>query len=219
MDSPDHALPPRGRTGTAPGTLDKRLASLLVDAVDEYAIFALDPDGMVSTWNKGAHRIKGYDAAEIIGRHFSLFYPADDVRAGKPDRELRDAVKHGQTRDEGWRLRKDGSRFWANVTITAIFDETGALDGFAKVTRDDTDRKQMEEQLRRLELLTDRERIAHAMHSTIVHRIFEASLSMEGALKLISHPVAVERVTTAISSLDQTLRDLRSIILDLDKVE
>jgi|tagenome__1003787_1003787.scaffolds.fasta_scaffold20495939_1 PAS domain S-box-containing protein len=133
--------------------------------------------------------VKGYTADEIIGRQFSVFFIADDVNAGKPERELATAAAHGHSRDEGWRVRKDGSRFWANVTLTAIVDCDGHLDGFAKITRDDTDRRQMDEQVRRLELLTERERIAHAMHETIVHSIFEASLTMEGAVKLISHPV------------------------------
>lgn len=199
-----------------PAPADERLAALLVDAVEEYAIFALDPDGRVATWNRGAHRIKGYRADEILGQHFSVFYPAEDVHAGKPERELRHAVEHGHVGDEGWRLRKDGSRFWANVTLTAVFGPEGRLEGFAKITRDDTDRKQMEEQVRQLELLTERERIAQAMHTTIVHRIFEASLGMESALKLVHHPAAVQRITAAVTALDDTLRELRSIVLDLD---
>jgi PAS domain S-box-containing protein len=199
-----------------PALAPSRLASLLVDAVEEYAIFALDPQGLVITWNKGAHRIKGYTAEEIIGRHFSAFYIPEDIEAGKPQRELADAAKAGVSRDEGWRVRKDGSRFWANVAITAIRGADGHLDGFAKVTRDDTDRRQMEEQVHRLELLSERERIAHAMHETIVRQIFDASLTIEGALKLISHPIAVQRVTTAIESLDAALKHIRTIVLDLE---
>ena len=193
-----------------------RLASLLVDAVDEYAIYALDPNGVVTTWNRGAQRIKGYTAEEIVGRDFAVFFTPEDVDAGKPARELAAAAAQGHSRDEGWRVCKDGSRFWANVTLTAIVDSDGHLDGFAKITRDDTDRRQMEEQVRRLELLSDRERIAHAMHETIVHTIFEASLTLEGALKLIGHPVALQRVRSAIDTLDSTLKQIRTIVLDLD---
>ena len=89
-----------------------------MEAVQDYAIFVLDPEGCVSTWNTGAERIKGYKASEIIGQHFSKFYPEEDVRAGKPDWELKVALKDGRLEDESWRVRKDGTRFWANVIVT-----------------------------------------------------------------------------------------------------
>ncbi|MFD1562390.1 PAS domain S-box protein [Haloarchaeobius amylolyticus] len=120
----------------------------LVDAVDEYAIFMLDPDGYVRSWNEGAERIKGYGAAEIIGEHFSTFYTDEDRAASVPEANLAYAREAGSTEDEGWRVRSDGSRFWANVTITAIYDE-GELQGYAKVTRDMTDRREREQRLRR----------------------------------------------------------------------
>lgn len=113
---------------------------LLVDAVRDYAIFMLDPQGNISSWNIGAERIKGYKASEIIGEHFSKFYPPEDNEAGKPARELEIAIREGRVEDEGWRLRKDGSKFWASVVITALRDESGTLVGFAKVTRDITER-------------------------------------------------------------------------------
>ena len=122
---------------------------LLVDAVQDYAIFMLDVQGHISSWNKGAERIKGYGVSEIIGKHFSIFYPEEDLRAGKPQRELEIATKEGRIEDEGWRLRKDGSRFWASVTITAIRNDAGRLVGFGKVTRDFTERVQANEALRR----------------------------------------------------------------------
>ncbi len=118
---------------------------LLVSSVRDYAIFMLDPNGNVATWNKGAQRIKGYEPEEIIGRHFSTFYGEEDNAAGKPARELEIAREKGSVEDEGWRVRKDGSRFWANVVITAVYDAHGELRGFAKVTRDITDRKEAEE--------------------------------------------------------------------------
>src|SRR5437868_11467405 len=102
----------------------------------------LDPTGHVATWNLGAERIKGYTANEIIGRHFSTFYLPEEAATGICDAELRDAQKYGRVEVEGWRLRSDGSRFWAAVVITALFDEDGALRGFAKVTRDITERRQ-----------------------------------------------------------------------------
>jgi PAS domain S-box-containing protein len=125
---------------------------LLVESVKDYGIFTLDTQGNVQSWNEGARRIKGYEAEEIIGSHFSRFYPPEDIAAGKPERELEQAIAEGRVEDEGWRLRKDGARFWANVVITALFDPaTGELRGFGKVTRDLTERRRVEEELRQSE--------------------------------------------------------------------
>jgi formate hydrogenlyase transcriptional activator len=121
---------------------------LLVEGVKDYAIFMLDPDGREATWNTGVERIKGYRAEQIIGQHFSVFYTTEDIESGKPDRELKIATSEGRLEDEGWRVRQDGSRFWANVVITALRGENGELLGFSKVTRDFTDRKKAEEALR-----------------------------------------------------------------------
>ena len=121
---------------------------LLIESVKDYAIFMLDPNGTVISWNAGAERIKGYSANEIIGSHFSRFYPPDVVARGFPSFELEIATKEGRFEDNGWRVRKDGTRFWANVVITAVRDESGTLRGFAKVTRDLTERKRAEEALR-----------------------------------------------------------------------
>ena len=118
---------------------------LLVDNVKDYAIFMLDPDGYVVSWNAGAARIKGYTRDEIIGQHFSNFYTREEAAAGKPARELAIARQLGQVEDEGWRVRKDGTTFWANVNITAVYDESNRLRGFAKVTRDLTERREREE--------------------------------------------------------------------------
>lgn len=120
------------------------LLRLLVDRVQDYAIFGLDPQGYVISWNVGAERIKGYRASEIIGKHFSTFYPEEALRTGWPQTELAIATRDGRFEDDGWRVRKDGSRFWANVVITALRDDKGNLRGFAKVTRDLSDRKRME---------------------------------------------------------------------------
>jgi PAS domain S-box-containing protein len=123
---------------------------LLVEGARDHAIFMLDPAGRVASWNPGGERIKQYRAEEIVGRHISHFYPEEEVRAGKPDRELRVAAAEGRYEEEGWRLRKDGSRFWANVVITALRDDAGELRGFSKITRDMTERKQADENARRL---------------------------------------------------------------------
>src|SRR5262249_5261958 len=121
---------------------------MLVQGTTDYAIFMLDPDGHVVTWNAGAERLKGYTAADIIGQHFYRFYPPDATARGWPEHELRVARAEGRFEDEGWRVRKDGSLFWANVVISALRDEGGALRGFAKVTRDLTERRGREEALR-----------------------------------------------------------------------
>jgi PAS domain S-box-containing protein len=124
---------------------------LLVESVRDYAIFMLDPDGTVLTWNKGAERFKGYEAHEIIGQHFSRFYPPEALERGHPAHELEVAKTEGVFEDEGWRVRKDGSLFWANVVITAVRNADGKLLGFAKVTRDLTQRRAQIEDLRRSE--------------------------------------------------------------------
>ena len=152
---------------------------LFVQCVQDYALFLLDPDGYITTWNLGAERIKGYKASEIIGQHFSCFYPSGE-RAQKPKYELEVAAKLGRFEDEGWRLRKDGSKFWANVVITAIRDQAGRLIGFGKVTRDLTDRmlvqKSLEESQGKLRELSfhllrtqdeERRRIGRDIHDSL----------------------------------------------------
>jgi PAS domain S-box-containing protein len=140
----------RPEAGRPPGLsgAEAHLYRLLVESVQDYAIFALDIGGRIITWSAGARRLKGYSRDEILGRHFSIFYPPADIASDKPGMELAVAAAEGRFEDEGWRLRKDGTRFWANVIITALRDETGALVGFAKVTRDLTTRRQAEETLR-----------------------------------------------------------------------
>lgn len=128
--------------------IEQRFSSM-VEAVRDYAIIFLEPDGRIATWNKGAERIKGYRAEEIVGRHFSIFYTPSDIATGKPDKELRIAASAGRFEDEDWRVRKDGSRFWANVVVTALRDGSGNINGFVKITRDLTARKEAEDQIRR----------------------------------------------------------------------
>jgi PAS domain S-box-containing protein len=136
----------RKQTETALRRSEERFR-LLVEGAKDYAIFMLDPEGRVATWNIGAERIKGYRAEEIVGQHFSKFYPQEMAERGKPEHELEVAAAEGRFEDEGWRIRKDGSRFWANVIITALRGHDGQLLGFSKVTRDFTDRKGAEESL------------------------------------------------------------------------
>ena len=152
---------------------------LLIEGVREYAIFQLDTDGNVVSWNAGAQRLKGYNSREIIGQHFSVFYPQEDLMNDKPREILARAARHGQTEDEGWRVRKDGSRFWANVVITALRDSNGHLLGFAKLTRDTTENRERAEALTKanelLELRVEQRtavltRVNHEMRTEIAER-------------------------------------------------
>jgi PAS domain S-box-containing protein len=126
---------------------DERRFQVLVEAVTDYAIYLLDADGYVTSWNSGAERIKGYAAAEVLGRHFSLFFTDEDRAEGRPGRALATARQTGRFEDEGWRLRKDGSQFWAMAVLDAVRDDTGTLIGFAKVTRDITEKRKASQAL------------------------------------------------------------------------
>lgn len=121
----------------------------MINEVEDYAILLMDINGNIENWNKGAKKLKGYDESEIIGRNFSLFYPEEDRKNGKPQRLIRLAAERGSVSDEGWRVRKDGSRFWGSILITAIHDDDGNIVGFTKVTRDLTSKKQLEEERER----------------------------------------------------------------------
>jgi PAS domain S-box-containing protein len=182
-----------GRPSTLTGDerIDERFR-LLVDSVKDYAIFMLDPRGCVATWNVGAERIKGYRAEDILGQHFSRFYPEEDIRAGKCEMELDRAAHDGRFEDEGWRIRKNGTRFWANVVITALRGADGALVGFAKVTRDLTERRAAEEERHRLGQLA-RQRI---------HLLSELSDALATDLSMEEVGRTVARMSTKIADAD-----------------
>ena len=184
------------------------LYRLLVESVRDYAIFALDPTGHILTWNPGAQRFKGYKAEEIIGRHFSVFYPQSEIDKGVPPMELRVATAEGRFEDEGWRLRKDGTRFWANVVITALRGPDGRLVGFAKVTRDLTERR--EAQLRAIE---DARRIAEAEAANRARAEFLATLSHELRTPLNAIGGYVDLISLGIRGpvTDQQINDLKRI--------
>ncbi|MBN3856639.1 PAS domain S-box protein [Paraburkholderia sp. Ac-20340] len=167
---------------------------LLVESVSDYAIFMLDAQGRVVSWNSGATNLKGYRPAEIIGQHFSVFYPADDIAADAPGRELRRAAELGRCVNEGWRVRKDGSMFWANVTLTAVHDAHGRLTGFAKVTRD----------------MTESRRTDELEHSSEQMKQFLAMLAHElrNPLAPVRNAVATMRLMTAQSPEIERARDL-----------
>src|SRR5690606_16547131 len=137
---------------------------VLVEGVRDYAIFMLDPDGRIASWNLGAQINKGYTAEEIVGEHFSVFYPQEKIDEGWPAHELECALHDGHFEDEGWRIRKDGSRFWASVVITALYDEHGRHYGFAKVTRDLTER-------RRIDTLESQERYLYQFLALLGHEL------------------------------------------------
>ena len=186
-----------------PGIGDQTdLFRLLVESVSDYAIFLLDVDGHVRSWNAGAERIKGYKASEIIGKHFSIFYPATELRRGKPDYELRVAIEEGRYEEEGWRIRSDGTRFWASVVITALRDTDGRLVGFAKVTRDLTERKQAEEERANL----------------LVHGAHGAS-DAEDALERLRSIQQVTEAALAHLSLDDLLHELLERIAEILAVD
>lgn len=206
---------------------------LLVDAVSDYAIFMLSPSGTVATWNNGAHTIKGYLENEIVGRHFSVFYPPEDVAAGKPDAELATAILNGRIEDEGWRIRKDGSRFWANVVITAVHDTAGTLRGFAKVTRDMTERRRLTELERASELAAriqearedEQRRVARELHDDLGQQLtalkmavalHEGHLSSSGGSPegLLQTRELQEQIDAMAASLRRIAADLRPPMLD-----
>jgi PAS domain S-box-containing protein len=206
---------------------------LLVDAVRDYAIFMLTPSGMVATWNSGAQNIKGYLSDEIVGRHFSVFYPPEDIAAGKPDAELATAISQGRVEDEGWRVRKDGSKFWANVVITAVHDPNGTLRGFAKVTRDMTERRRLDDLERASELAAriqetreeEQRRVARELHDDLGQQLTALKMAIalhEGYLAssdasaegLVQTREIQEQIDVMAASLRRIAADLRPPMLD-----
>lgn len=180
---------------------------VIVDGARDYAMFMLDPQGRVLSWNIGAERVKGYRASEIVGKHFSMFYPAEDVQAGKPDRLLAIAAAEGSCEDEGWRVRKDGSRFWANVLITAFRDKHGNLRGFSKVTHDITKQKRAEDAVRELSgrLLRaqdeERRKLARELHDSTAQTLAALTLN----LGVVKQYARLDENAPAARCLDQSL--------------
>ena len=206
----------------APEVLGQKLSEpeqrlrLFVERVTDYAIFMLDPEGRVVTWNEGAQRIKGYSAGQIIGQHMSRFYTPQDVERGLPKQLLKLAETEGRVENEGWRLRYDGSRFWADVVITAIRGESGTLLGFGKVTRDLTQRKQHEQALSeltgRLVEAQDRERrrISLALSDTtspsfvsLVSKLYQIKKRIDGS--------AIQLVDDSIALAEALFREIRTV--------
>jgi PAS domain S-box-containing protein len=192
------------KTRMTPGHASEEL-SIFVEAVRDYAIFMLDREGRVATWNRGAERIKGYRDEEIIGRHVSIFYPAAEADDGKPERDLRLAREAGSVEDQGWRVRKDGSLFWADTVLTAVLDEAGELRGYAKVTRDITERKNAEEAQRAL----SEQRAARLQSEERQRLAEEAARAKDEFIAMVSH-----ELRTPLTSILGWARMLRMGNLD-----
>lgn len=190
-----------------------KIFRLLVEGVKDYAIFLLDPDGNVATWNVGAERIKGYTAEEIIGEHFSQFYPREARESKWPERELEIAAKEGRFVDEGLRVRKDGSTFWANVVITALRDDHGELRGFSKVTRDLTERRALEERTRLLNKEL-RNRVTQLLESQ--HQVESRKLELQRLSRELMNVQDEERRRMARTLHDDLGQELTALKIELD---
>ena len=208
---------------------------LLVESVVDYAIFLLDPEGHIASWNAGAQRIKGYAEAEVLGRRFSMFYEQADRAAGTPDKLLAQCRREGHVRREGWRVRKDGSRFWADVAITALRTPSGTLRGFAKVTRDVSERRQTEESLREQRALltkaagellaltrrlveaeeAERRRLARELHDSVGQNLSALSMNLDLALASAIVPEVRTQLSDAMTLVANTLQTIESVMADL----
>jgi PAS domain S-box-containing protein len=192
---------------------------VVVESIQDYAIYILDPNGIVISWNSGAQRIKGYEAEEIIGKHFSRFYTADDIRVNKPMRNLQIAAVQGKYEDESLRVRKDGSVFWVNVLITPIRDHAGKLTAFVKVVRDITERKKSEERLQESERLANLGTTAAVFAHEIANPLNGLSTSLQIVQELLdesdyANPLLRETINAAnveIERLASLLKDYRSL--------
>lgn len=197
---------------------NEKLYKLLIEGVQDYAIFMLDKGGHVATWNAGAERIKGYKAHEIIGRHFSTFYLPDAVQSKYPQFELQKAVEDGKFEDEGWRVRKDGSLFWANVVITALYDEKGRHLGFSKITRDLSERRKNEElMLKNRELLRINTDLDNFIY-TASHDLKAPVINLEGLVEVLKEDINDNEYEDVLNRITNSINRLKTVISDLTEV-
>src|SRR5688572_6000007 len=198
---------------------------LMVESVTDYAIVMLDPDGRVLSWNGGAQRIEGYSAEEIVGQHFSRFYPPEEIDRGTPQRDLDAVTARGRLEDEGWRVRKDGSTFWANVVFTAIRDQAGSLRGFAMLTRDLTERRKVEAELTNAKSAAEQANLAKSdFLSSMSHELrtpLNAILGFAQLMETASPPLEAshKESTAQILQAGWYLMELINEILDLAMIE
>ncbi|MBC8066936.1 MAG: PAS domain-containing sensor histidine kinase, partial [Deltaproteobacteria bacterium] len=212
-------------TATHPGEdpASPQLYRELLESISEHAIFMLDREGRVATWNRGAELIKGYRADEIIGRPLATFYTADDLAAGLPARLLATAATVGRVEDEGWRVRKDGSRLWAGVVITALRDDRGGLRGFAKVTRDLTQRVQLEDERVRAARAEEAVRLREEFLAVASHQLRTPLTAMLLGLHgvherlLAAGDSLAERLSRSLAS-GKRLADLIERLLDVSRL-
>lgn len=213
-----------GYVGTVIDVTDRKRAEaqreeLLADGFRDSAMYWLTPNGHIASWNSGAERLKGYRAFEVIGEHFSRFYSDEDIQQGTPERLLRTAGAAGRVEEEGWRLRKNGSRFWAKVLLVALRDDAGRLSGFVKVTRDLTERKRMIDTMLRLRaqreaeererfIEVSRQRIARDLNDHVAQALFAIGLAATAAIAPPgapggAHPLAVETLVDVLARVSQ----------------
>lgn len=201
---------------------------LLIDGARDYAIFMLNPNGLVMSWNKGVERLKGYSSAEVVGRHFSLFYRPEDVSSGRPQRGLNIALRYGRFEDEGWHVRKDGSCFWANIIIRPLHDGRGRLVGFAKITRDLSERKDAHDKLqiyaKQLHLLSqrlleaqesERRNLARELHDEIGQMLTVIKIGLQRLQEYGDRVDANTLLRDNIATVDHALARVRDMSLDL----
>lgn len=175
----------------------------------------MSPAGLVCSWNRGAERIEGYQPQEVVGQHFSLFHLPADRAAAIPGQELSHAVKEGRAEAEGWRVRRDGSLFWASVVVAPVWDELHRLRGFAKLVRDSSGRRAGEELAERTARLADRERIASSLAGTLIRRLFEVGLQLGSVLALTEDQQVFRRVREATKGIDEAITSVRQAVFDL----
>jgi PAS domain S-box-containing protein len=220
-------------SGRDPKQSAEDFSGLPLEGVKDYSILIMDTEGIIKTWNSGAEIMKGYRAHEIIGQSFSRFYPSADVEAGKPRLLLQKAAQEGRVIDEGWRIRKDGSRFWAYVVLTALYNEAGTVKGYAKITSDITERKRLEDELHQvLERLEDaNKRLEELDHlktlsiSVASHELRSPLTAIKGYIDNLLEGVAgplPEQVTHYLTRIgyntDRVIR-LTNMLLDLSRIE
>ncbi len=188
---------------------------LLVESASGLAIFMLDAEGRVSTWNVGAQRLKGYGPDEIIGQHFSVFYTPEDLALDRPGRLLAEARAGGRAEEFGWRVRKDGSRFQASVSVTTARDNQGRVAGFTKIVRDNSTALRARDAAERLHLLEQREQLGRDLHDGVIQSVFAVGLTLQALLTRVDDPAVTESLRQSVHALDTTITELREFITGL----